>query len=94
MTNSIDRFELITNDKFKKAFKPSCTVKMDCTVDVLTTFVTVGYDSDLDSFTLLHNSDIDTLWYAMNMTRTAFYKKYDSMSAKEQKAFRGRVDFR
>lgn len=65
-------YKLYTNDKFKKSFKPKCTIKMDNTVDTFTDFVAVGYNEQTGKTTLLQNADALTLGQAYLLISMAF----------------------
>lgn len=88
MTNSTGKFKLITNDKFKKAMKPKCTVKIGDSVDNFDDFVTIGFDTSADSCVMIHNADVVTLAQAMDLIQTAYYNAYTELSTEEQKELR------
>jgi hypothetical protein len=75
---------LVTNDKFKRSFKTSCTVKMNDTVDTFTDFVAVGYSTETGETTMLHNTDALTLGQAYLMLAKAFNDSMSQLSPEER----------
>lgn len=71
--------QLVTNDKFEKVMKPSCTIKLDDTVDKFTDFVAVGCNMETGTMTLIQNADAVTLGQAMMMVHRAFTEAYEAL---------------
>lgn len=79
MKNNTAKLTLHTNDKFKKVFKPSCTIKMETGIDIFEDFVVVGHDEQSGKPTIMHNADTLTLGAAMIMITDAFNKSYSEL---------------
>jgi hypothetical protein len=83
MTNPT-ALKLVTNDKFKKTLKTSCTVKMFDTVDTFNNFVAVGYNEDSGKTIILQDADALTLGQAFVMVGQAFKKSLAGLSAEKK----------
>jgi hypothetical protein len=78
--SSTAKLQVLTNDKFRKSFKTSCTVKMDKGVDTFEDFVTVGYNEQTGTTTMLKNADAVTLGKAALMVAAAFRESLEGLS--------------
>lgn len=81
-------FRLYSNDKFKKSFKPKCTIKMDDTVDTFNEFVVVGYDEQTGRTTLLQHADPLTLGQAYLLISKAFANSIQALQPEELEELR------
>lgn len=81
-------YKLYSNDKFKKSFKPKCTIKMDNTVDTFTEFVAVGYNEQTGKTTLLQNADPLTLGQAYLLISKAFADSLKTLPPEQREELR------
>lgn len=79
MTKSTAKLSVISNELFKKEFKPSCTVKLDSGADRFTEFVVVGHDEETDHTTLLHHADALTLGQALLLVHKAYQEALNEL---------------